>query len=67
MRRLLVGCARDRLTWADSDGTTDGDDRNYGEKTNPEVAKAYRAKVESGLDGYDAMLAKTRFLAGDVS
>ncbi|KAM5539528.1 hypothetical protein V8D89_006800 [Ganoderma adspersum] len=34
-------------------------------KTNPEVAKAYKAKVEGGLDGYDAMLAKTRFLAGD--
>ena len=32
-----------------------------------EAAREYRAKVEDRLDGYEAMLSKTRFLAGDVS
>ena len=32
-----------------------------------EVAKELKTKAEGRLDGYEAMLSKTRFLAGDVS
>ncbi|PIL25385.1 hypothetical protein GSI_13275 [Ganoderma sinense ZZ0214-1] len=37
----------------------------YGLKADLEVAKEHRTKAESRLDGYEAMLSKTRFLAGD--
>ncbi|KAI1785319.1 glutathione S-transferase [Ganoderma leucocontextum] len=37
----------------------------YGQQTDVEAAKAHRTKVEGRLDGYEAMLSKTRFLAGD--
>ena len=35
--------------------------------TNVEEAKAYMAKLEGRIDAYDTLLAKTRYLAGNVS
>ncbi|PIL35005.1 hypothetical protein GSI_02792 [Ganoderma sinense ZZ0214-1] len=36
-----------------------------GLKTIPEEAQAYKTKLEGRMDAYDAMLSKTKFLAGD--
>ena len=35
--------------------------------TNAEEAKAYKTKLEGRIDAYDTLLAKTRYLAGNVS
>ncbi|KAM5544342.1 hypothetical protein V8D89_002002 [Ganoderma adspersum] len=37
----------------------------YGLKTDLEVAKELKTKAEGRLDGYEAMLSQSRFLAGD--
>lgn len=38
----------------------------YGQPPNPEAYKAYLSELETKLDGYEKILAKSKYVVGDV-
>ena len=53
------------MAWTDD--RPDWTCRYYGLQTDVKAAKEHRAKAEGRLDGYEAILSKTIFLAGNMS